>query len=185
MSSTMLLSCTKAIRWPSLHVNRWGMATERWLFHLSQRPRILRSGRLMLSHLTSHQRMATDSVWLPCTAGRHQNPSQLGDRSYRNLRRCSFRHMSSPAANSKAVVASTNAPINRVDSSVLGDPFNKVRLRVCSTEERRASEDPVAAENCSMALINISRTFGSNLGWSGTTFGRPGSMPCRSRTRER
>ena len=157
----MLLLCMKAIRWRSLHVNRWGMGTERWLFHLFQRLRILQSGRLMLSHPTSHQRMATDFVWSPCIAGKHPNPSQLGDLPYRNFRRWSLRHESSPTANSNAVVASTKAPINRVDSSVLGEPFNKVRLKVCSMEERRAPDVPVAAENCSIALINISRTFGS------------------------
>ena len=59
------LSCTKAMQWRSLHVNKWGMTTVRWLFHLSQRQKTLQSGRLMLS-LPHHI-----SVWQSSSLGRH------------------------------------------------------------------------------------------------------------------
>lgn len=46
-----------------------------------------------------------------------------------------------------AEVASTNAPIIRVDSSVEGVPLSRVRLRVISMECWRSFVEPVAIAN--------------------------------------
>ena len=46
-----------------------------------------------------------------------------------------------------ADVASTNAPIMRVDSSVEGEPLSSVRLRVCSMDFCRSSVEPDAKAN--------------------------------------
>src|SRR6056300_1611476 len=133
MSSTMPLWSMRGTNSVNWHVRRWEKNIERWSFRSYPQRKILRNGHLRLCIHTYVRFMETNCDWWRCIAGKPRNPQRHGD-PQRNLRRWSFCQFGSPELNSNAVVASTKAPMTRVDSSLEGVPLSNVRFSVCSMD---------------------------------------------------